>query len=217
VSSLAGRLGLSTTVVRRHLDALAEAGYAEAGDRPPYGPTPVRGRGRPARVYALTQRGRDVFDQAYDDLAVSALRYLADSGGRGAVLGFARRRADDLRHRYARRIPQGASEPERIKALALALSDDGYVATAAPAPGPSGGSQLCQHHCPVAHVAAEFPELCEAETEAFGDLLGVHATRLATIGKGDGVCTTLVPSATPTGTTTAGSAVSAHLVRRTSA
>jgi hypothetical protein len=35
------------------------------------------------------------------------------------------------------------------------------------------GEQICQHHCPVAHVAAEFPQLCEAETEAFGRLLGM--------------------------------------------
>jgi hypothetical protein len=53
-----------------------------------------------------------------------------------------------------------------------------------------GGEQLCQHHCPVAHVAAEYPQLCEAETEAFGRLLGLPVQRLATIAHGDGVCTT---------------------------
>jgi hypothetical protein len=44
----------------------------------------------------------------------------------------------------------------------------------------------------VAHVAAEFPELCEAETEAFGRLLGTPVQRLATIAHGDGICTTHV-------------------------
>ena len=47
------------------------------------------------------------------------------------------------------------------------------------------GVQLCQHHCPVAHVAAEFPALCEAETQAFAELLGTHVQRLATIARGD--------------------------------
>jgi hypothetical protein len=42
-------------------------------------------------------------------------------------------------------------------------------------------------------VAAEFPQLCEAETAAFADLLGVHVQRLATIARGDAVCTTHVP------------------------
>ena len=56
----------------------------------------------------------------------------------------------------------------------------------------ANGEQICQHHCPVAHVAAEFPELCEAETEAFGRLLGTPVQRLATIAHGDGICTTHV-------------------------
>jgi predicted ArsR family transcriptional regulator len=56
------------------------------------------------------------------------------------------------------------------------------------------GEQLCQHHCPVAHVAAEFPQLCEAETEAFGRLLGTPVRRLATIAHGDGICTSHVTS-----------------------
>ena len=41
-------------------------------------------------------------------------------------------------------------------------------------------------------MAAEFPQLCEAETEAFGRLLGTPVQRLATIARGDGVCTTHV-------------------------
>ena len=74
--------------------------------------------------------------------------------------------------------------------LAEALSEDGYAASVRSAPV---GDQLCQHHCPVAHVAAEFPQLCEAETEVFARLLGRHVQRLATIAHGDGVCTTNVP------------------------
>jgi len=46
----------------------------------------------------------------------------------------------------------------------------------------------------VAHVAEQFPQLCEAETQAFARLLGTHVQRLATIAHGDGVCTTFVPT-----------------------
>ena len=48
------------------------------------------------------------------------------------------------------------------------------------------------------HVAAEFPQFCEAETEAFSRLLGVHVQRLATLAHGDHVCTTFVPTPPPT-------------------
>jgi predicted ArsR family transcriptional regulator len=91
----------------------------------------------------------------------------------------------------------------RVQALAEALSADGYAASAGPAPAigvaGSSGEQLCQHHCPVAHVAAEFPQLCEAETEAFGRLLGTPVQRLATIAHGDGICTTHVTGLGKTG------------------
>jgi predicted ArsR family transcriptional regulator len=56
------------------------------------------------------------------------------------------------------------------------------------------GEQLCQHHCPVQHVAEQFPQLCEVETQVFAELLGTHIQRLATIAHGDGVCTTFIPT-----------------------
>jgi predicted ArsR family transcriptional regulator len=103
----------------------------------------------------------------------------------------------------------------RVQALAEALSADGYAASAGPAPaiGAAGlaGEQLCQHHCPVAHVAAEFPQLCEAETEAFGRLLGTPVQRLATIAHGDGICTTHV-TGQPVGKAGAGKASTATVV-----
>jgi predicted ArsR family transcriptional regulator len=46
-------------------------------------------------------------------------------------------------------------------------------------------------------VAAAFPELCEAETQAFAALLGTHVQRLATIARGDSACTTHVPLDAP--------------------
>ena len=75
--------------------------------------------------------------------------------------------------------------------VADALTADGFVASVRPS---AAGEQLCQHHCPVAHVAERFPQLCEAETEAFARLVGGPVQRLATIAHGDGVCTTHIPS-----------------------
>ena len=99
----------------------------------------------------------------------------------------------ELEDRYAPASPLPRPTGRPPQALAAALTADGYAASVAPGAALSG-EQLCQHHCPVAHVAAEFPQLCEAETEAFGRLLGTHVQRLATIAHGDGVCTTHVPA-----------------------
>ena len=192
---LAGRLGLTPAAVRRHLDALVLDGEVEARERPPYGPAGSRGRGRPAKVFALTETGRAAFPQAYDDLAVQAMRQLAVVGGPEAVMDFARSRLSDLEQRYAPAVSAAAPQ-DKARTLAQALSVDGFAAAVDRAPW-GNGQQLCQHHCPVAHVAAEFPELCEAETEVFARLLGTHVQRLATIGHGDHVCTTYIPEHTP--------------------
>ncbi|MGD9482096.1 MarR family transcriptional regulator [Streptomyces sp. TRM70308] len=194
-AELAERLALTQAAVRRHLDALVAEGTVEPRAQRVYG---HRGRGRPARVFALTDCGRDAFDQAYDELAVDALRWIAQAAGGGemgeaAVAAFARARVATQAERYRERLAQAPPE-DRARVLAEALTEDGYAATARGAPA-SSGEQLCQHHCPVAHAAERFPQLCEAETEVFSHLLGTHVQRLATIAHGDGVCTTFVPRA----------------------
>jgi predicted ArsR family transcriptional regulator len=205
-ATLGGRLGLTPAAIRRHLDNLLAEGLIETRTARTYG---NRGRGRPAKVFVITDAGRSAFEHAYDDLATSALRFLAETAGPEAIAEFARRQVADLERRYAPAVARGELTT-RVQALAEALSVDGYAASAGPAPaigaralmrgalGPGGpaGAQLCQHHCPVAHVAAEFPQLCEAETEAFGRLLGTPVQRLATIAHGDGVCTTHVTGRT---------------------
>lgn len=185
-ADLATRLNLTPAAVRRHLDHLLESGVLEARDQRISG---QRGRGRPAKAFAITDAGRDHFAHAYDELAAGALRYLKQTGGDDAVMAFARHRLADLEDRY-RPLLEMADPEERPRVLAEALSGDGYAASVGTTPA---GSQMCQHHCPVAHVAEEFPQMCEAETEMFARLLGTHVQRLATIAHGDGVCTTHLP------------------------
>ncbi|MFD4573057.1 helix-turn-helix transcriptional regulator [Streptomyces sp. NPDC058417] len=196
VTELAGRLGLTPAAVRRHLDTLAADDVVAPREQRVYG---ARTRGRPAKVFALTDCGRDAFDQSYDQLAADALRYIQERfGGDEAVVAFARARIAEQAAAYRAAVEAAAPEG-RTEALAKALSADGYAATARSAPLPQRGEQLCQHHCPVAHVAEKFPQLCDAETEIFSQLLGTHVQRLATIAHGDGVCTTFIPSSTHAG------------------
>ena len=195
-AALAERLDLTPAAVRRHLDHLLAQGTLEMRDPRP---TASRGRGRPAKVFAITEAGRNHFDQQYDDLAVEALRYLAETGGDEAVLEFARRRVAFIERDYDV-ITTAEPDLTPAEALAKVFSSEGYAASVRSLPllgsggdGAAAAEQLCQQHCPVSHVAHEFPQLCEAETEAIGRVLGRHVQRLATIAHGDGVCTTCIP------------------------
>jgi predicted ArsR family transcriptional regulator len=191
-AELGRHLDLTPAAVRRHLDALVEQGTVE-----PHEPAGVRrGRGRPARAYVVSEAGHSALEADYDSLAVEVLRYLAEHSGPAAVRDFARGRIGELEKRYAARLDDtGGDTAARADVLVEALSEDGFAATARPVgSGSLTGVQLCQGHCPVQHVAEQFPAFCEAETEAFSRLLGVHVQRLATLAGGHHVCTTFVPT-----------------------
>lgn len=180
-------LGLSAAGVRRHLDALIEAGDAQANAAAAW---QQEGRGRPAKRYQLTAAGRAKLEHTYDDLASAAMRQLREIGGDDAVRTFARRRIDAI---LAGVEPADGDVSEAAERVADALSQAGYATTTTQVGGPLRGVQICQHHCPVSHVAEEFPELCEAEQQAMSEVLGTHVQRLATIVNGDCACTTHVP------------------------
>jgi predicted ArsR family transcriptional regulator len=192
-ADLASRLRLTPAAVRRHLDLLAEQGAIE--EREPI--TAVgRGRGRPARAFVLSTTGHAGMDTDYADVAASALRFLAEHVGEDAVGKFARERSAALEARYAAQIPAaGVDVRVRAQALASVLNADGFAASIRPVETdlPVAGVQLCQGHCPVQRVAAEFPVLCEAETESFSRLLGVQVQRRTTLVQGAHACTTFIP------------------------
>ena len=188
-STLSKRLALTPAGIRRHLDLLVADGILEARD-PRVGST--RGRGRPSKVFLMTDEGRSQFEHTYDDLAVAALKFMAAHSGDHLVTAFAESRAEDIERKAA---PFLAKRTKKIDALASFLTEQGYAASVEKR---GTGEEICQHHCPIAHVATQYPQLCEAETQAFSRLLGTHVQRLATIAHGDGVCTTYIPQLTTT-------------------
>jgi predicted ArsR family transcriptional regulator len=141
----------------------------------------------------MTDHGRERFEHSYDDLAVLALRFIASKSTDGSVKEFASQRAKDIENRALEHLNGESSMRAKSEALADFLTLDGYASTVT---STVLGEQLCQHHCPVVHVAAAFPELCEAETQSLSNILGTHVQRLATIAHGDGVCTTFIPRPT---------------------
>jgi predicted ArsR family transcriptional regulator len=190
-AQLSAELGLSPAAIRKHLDAMLADHLVETRELRLTGP---RGRGRPAKAFVLTAAARESFPHFYDGIATAALHWIAQQGGPEALSSFAAEQVRPLERRLRAAVCQAGDDPmARAEALAEALTAEGYAANATTI---ASGGQLCQHHCPVAHVAAEFPQLCDAETEVISRIVGTHVQRLATIAHGDGVCTTHIPAIT---------------------
>ncbi len=191
-SDLADSLGISAVAVRKHLDDMSEKSLVKSHEIAPFGPAKPKGRGRPARVYSLTSEGRDFFENQYQSLAQEAVTYLATTFGDKAVKDFALSRANEMLKKYSLILNKAKDVTEKVEILSSALSIDGFAATTDKGSGPTHTIQLCQHNCPIAHVAEQHPEFCDAELDAFSQLLGVNVTRLSTIANGGNICTSLV-------------------------
>lgn len=190
-AQLAKILYLTAAAVRRHLIALEEDGLIS--EHAPSGPG-VAKRGRPARHYVTTPRAQDQLKTGYSDIATHALAFMRETMGDESIEAFAQQRVAELEARYGAVIAHLPNDPvKRAQGLVKALNEDGYAASLRSV-GPRGFAlQLCQGNCPVLKVATAFPELCEAETKAFGRLLNVHVQRLSTQSSGNHVCTTHIP------------------------
>ncbi|MDO8144740.1 MULTISPECIES: metalloregulator ArsR/SmtB family transcription factor [unclassified Isoptericola] len=196
---LARTLRLTSAAVRRHLACLEQDGTIAVHDAGPAGGQARRGR--PARRYVVSTAGQAELGGEDVELATQVMRYLRRTAGDQAVAEFAAERNDAVVRRYAPRLT-GTDPHERAAQLADLLAADGYAASVRPVAGPRVPTvQLCQGHCPVQHAAEDFPELCEAEADAFARLLGTHVQRLATLAGGAHACVTNVPLAptTPAG------------------
>ena len=127
--------------------------------------------------------------------------------GAEAVRKFAVERFAEMERRYAPEVDAAGTDiTARAKVLSAALSRDGYVASTAsieakaPLPAALSSVQLCQGHCPIQQLAAQFPVFCDAETETFSRLVGVDVRRLSTLARGGHVCTTHIPTGRPAAT-----------------
>lgn len=198
-ASLGELLSLTPAAVRRHLDALESSNMIEVAPIKKHG----AGAGRPARRYVIAPQGHERLGNDYLLIARNALQMLRDTVGDGALEAFASARAAEMEARY-RPVVEAAGDnvAARAKALAEAMSRDGFVATAQVTEPPAGRTvpehflasiQLCQGHCPVRDLAEDFQVFCEQETGIISDLLGVDVRRLSTMASGAHVCTTHVP------------------------
>ncbi len=199
-AELGDLLGFTPAAVRRHLDHLSRSGVIEVKKAARAG----AGAGRPARRYVLSSQGQSTLGNDYLDIATSALRSLGELAGPEAVRQFAVERFAEMERRYAPAVEAAGSDiTARARALSEALSRDGFVASAqsieakAPLPAALSSVQLCQGHCPIQHLAAQFPVFCDVETELFSRLVGVDVRRLSTLARGGHVCTTHIPTGRP--------------------
>jgi predicted ArsR family transcriptional regulator len=179
-ADLGAALGITGEAARQQLAKLAADGLVEAASQP-------RGVGRPAQVWALTERGNARFPDAHAELTVQLLRAIRSELGEVALDRLIAARAADSLAGYAAALEGAADLGERVRRLAEARTREGYMAECQPA---EGGYLLVENHCPICVAATACQGLCRSERDVFQQALGkgVSVERTEHIVAGDRRC-----------------------------
>jgi DeoR family suf operon transcriptional repressor len=165
---LAARLALPLNTVRHHLKELEEQDLVHYQRQ-------QRGVGAPSFAYRLTASGEALFPRRYETVLTSLLEDLVSREGRAGTVAMLEARYTALAQQLEGELG-GTPGPDRLRAIAKRLSDDGYMAEAIAS---SEGGTLIEHNCAIQAIAERFPEICAAEARFLGAVLGgeIHRER----------------------------------------
>jgi len=180
---LARMLGITSMAVRKHLTTLERDGLVTTS-------LLRRKIGRPARLYRLSAQADALFPQQYDAMLTDVLRDLAELDGPAKVDLLLRRRVERAGQTLARELEGTPTLRERVRKLAETLDALGYYTTWEQLDGET--FRLCQYHCPIRQVAANFPTTCDAEVELYRALLRADIERRCHLASGDPCCSYLI-------------------------
>lgn len=149
VEDLCVKLRVSHNAVRQHLTTL---GSAELVERAPTRPT----GGRPGAVFAITERGRELFPRQYGQIAGALIEKLYATLGREQVMAMLRALGAQLAHDASEAVDRDDTK-HASRQLAGRLTALGYEAAAIER---DGQPQIEAHNCVFHALAARHPEVC---------------------------------------------------------
>ena len=173
---LAGRLGIGAVSVRAMLRRLEAAGLITRE----FEPRPV---GRPVGRYGLTSTADALFPKQYEAFASELLDTVIAEFGPGALDTVLASWEDRLHAHLDVRLPRDPAA--RLQALAKHQSEHGFMAEVK---RDDEGVTLLERNCPIATLAAKYPQICDREAALFSRTLGWKAHLVSCQARGDGVC-----------------------------
>lgn len=171
---------ISTMGAHKALNALAEQDLVDAEDH-------SRGRGRPTRLFKLTQAGHSRFPDNHADLSVELIGDVEKLFGKAGLERLIATREDRQRQSYGQL--KGRRLAEKVADLARLRSEEGYMARSET--GDDGSYLLIEDHCPICAAAEACQGFCRSELAIFRSALGdgVSVTREDHLLSGSRRCT----------------------------
>jgi len=179
-------LEITATAVRQHLDRLVAEGLVEVTGL-------QRGRGRPRKVYALSEKADELFPHSYDTLALELLEAISRlPEGADLLKRLLAARREIWSERYGDRVA-GKSLEQQVAALASLFNEKGglteYEAQ------PDGTYLLIKRNCNISKVAERHPEFCEVERAWLEEILDTSVEEIESRALGAPACVFRIQSA----------------------
>ncbi|WP_370235009.1 MULTISPECIES: helix-turn-helix transcriptional regulator [Henriciella] len=161
-SALAETLGVTAMAVRLHLYELAEEGLIEETSKP-------QGRGRPTKIWSLTDAASRAFPDAHQGLALEMITSIREMFGEDGLARVIDRHSETQLAAYREHLAGLRDIGARVRRLTELRSAEGYMAAAA-----RDGDDwlLIENHCPICSAAKACQRLCANELQVFQDALG---------------------------------------------
>jgi predicted ArsR family transcriptional regulator len=174
-------LGVTPNAVRQHLTNLERDGFVVSH--------PERsGRGRPALLFALTERADSVFPKRYGQLATMVLQEVQEMGGPEALDEvFAR-----VAQRHAATIESQLDGLDFDAKLERVVAWIGRAGTLAEQSETAEGVKVTIHNCPFRNTALKFPQVCTITPQLITRLLGASVSQAESIHRRDPYCSFVV-------------------------
>ena len=166
-ADLSRELGVSAMAVRQHLYAMQEEGLIAFAEE-------ARPRGRPVKLWRLTEAADRYFPDAHAELTAGLLESMRSTFGEAGLNRLLSVRGREQTDLYAKRMESRDSLRARLDALAAIRTEEGYMAEVQETA--DGGFLLIENHCPICRAAAACTGLCAAELLVFRAVLGPEVT-----------------------------------------
>ena len=159
-------LGVTTTAVRQHLNALQASGYLDRREE-------RSGVGRPHYIYMATDAARELFACRCDVLALTMLQEMYEVVGAEQMGTLLLRVGVRLADQYTESVKASGLQ-HRVEEMAGALGRQGVLTDVSK--GESNTIALKMYNCPYHDLAIEHREICEMDQLMLQQVLGAEVS-----------------------------------------
>ena len=180
VDELVDSVGLSRSAVNQHLMTLERNGHVRKA-------TARKTKGRPVRVYMLTEEGTNLFPKKYSWFSRTLLLALRKQVGDAALADYMYNLGMDM---SAVGIPRlvGKNRIERIDEIVKIMNETGFLAKTIPPEGKGKLPRVECKNCVYHDLSKEFTEVCRFDIGFLSGLMGAEVEHETCMQRGGESC-----------------------------